>query len=159
MTFGTYTAQPGGIKNITAVATLETQLSNAAKQLHGAAASIADSKERYAATHDTRYLESVKAVLPLYQYWLTQYQSLAAQLGGREIPSNFLATLSETSDWLLKQGQNLAEGITGTVAALPKIASKLPDLLMVALVVGGIAAAAYVLNLGKPLVRAAASAV
>lgn len=145
--------------NTTAVTGLEDRLSEAAHQLHGAAASIADSKARYEATHDARFLESIKAVLPLYGYWLRQYQDTAKQLGGRETPAQFLATLDTTSDWLIRQTQNVVEGVTGVIAAAPKVATQLPTLLMVALIVGGIVAVAYVAGQVGPLVKAAKATV
>lgn len=118
---------------------LDAKLSEAFKRLHEAAASIADSKERYKATGDARFLASIDAVKPLYDYWLKQYNAIAKQLGQQEMPSDFLLSLDRVGD-------DAQKGLGATA-----------DLLKLALVVAAIGAVAYAIGQTGPLVRAVKS--
>lgn len=99
-------------------AQLEADFTATVKQLHGAAASIADSKARYEATRDPRYLASVQAVYPVFRSLMAKAQAISEKITAAEMPSSFMQVLDDTGDWLLAQGKNVVEGTTGFVKTL-----------------------------------------
>jgi hypothetical protein len=101
---------------------LRAEISSTLRSLHGAAASIGDSKARYADTGDPRYLQSVQAVLPMFRQQITRLQQLYAMQGEGESPSEFMLVLSETGDWLK---DNVVQPVGDTLKAVPKIAGAL----------------------------------
>lgn len=131
----------GAVLGAVSTQALETQLSAAYKQLHGTAASLAQLRQGYEQSKDTRYLASIRAMLPYYRSALTRYAAIAGQLGREERPAEFMAVLDNTSDWLLQQGKTVVEGVTGTVGILPTLAKNLTN----PLVLISIAAAAVVI--------------
>jgi hypothetical protein len=100
---------------------LEQRFSQTIQLLHGLAASIADSKQRYAETGDERYVTAVANVYPFYQEQMAIAQDIARQLANEEMPSSLLLTLSSTSDWLVARGRQVGEGITDTIAQAPTL--------------------------------------
>lgn len=114
---------------------LEARLSEAFTQLHGYAASIGDSRERYKTTGDPRYINAINNVIPLYNEALKRYNDIARQLGQSESPADFLVTLSEASDWL----NNAAVTAGGIVVAGADKANTTIKYLAVAAVVLGVA--------------------
>lgn len=127
------------------------------RQLHGLAASLADSKQRYEATKDERFLKSVANVLPLYRATLAKAQDIARQLHGAETPSTLLLTLDTTSDWLLARTREVGEGVTGVVSGIGSGAKDLGGnaaSLVRWLTIGVIVVAgAYALGQAGPLLR------
>jgi hypothetical protein len=115
----------------------QDEITKVLTQLHGTAASLGDSRQRYEATHDPRYLQSVKAMLPYFQSLMTRLQQLYAMQGSGEMPSQFMLVLSDTGQWLQDRVQETVEGATGTLAALPKVAGALGNpLVLLAIGVG-----------------------
>lgn len=104
----------------------ETQLngrwSNLVKQLHGLAASMAQAKQGYQMNGDPRYVAQVKQILPYYESTLRQLADVAKQLHDKEVPSEFMVTLSTFSEWSTsKVLQPALEGAAQTVKALPQL--------------------------------------
>lgn len=126
---------------------LEERWSAELRIVHGLAASLGDSRQRYEASHDARYLRSIENVLPLFRQHLAKMQEIAAKLSGKEMPGELLLSLSETSDWLVRQGSNVVEGVTGTARDLPTL---LKYISIAAVVVG----LAYISGQAGPLIRA-----
>lgn len=143
--------------------TLEAKWQEAIKQLHGLAASLADSKQRYDATGDKRYLTAVANVLPIFRQWMQTANDIARQLGGKEMPSSLMLSLSSTSDWLIARGKDVGEGVTGVVAGVGDAAQSIgKDAASVTrwLIAGAIVVAgAYALGQLGPLVKVAKTAV
>lgn len=119
---------------------LEDEWSAKVKQLHGLAASLAQARQGFEATGDVRYKQSVANILPYYKKTLDRLKQIAAMLGGREMPSQFMLTLSDFSDWAISQGKQVVEGAVQTVTVIPKLAQPKVLLPLVALVVVGIIA-------------------
>lgn len=87
--------------------------SAAFKKLHAAAASIADSKARYAKTGDERYLASIRAVLPLYRQALTEY----GQAGAEQLKlSGMERFLLDTQRWVEGAARGAVKVVKGAVA-------------------------------------------
>ena len=101
------------------------EITTALHALHGAAASLGDSKQRYDATHDPRYLQSVKSVYPLFQRQVARLRQLYAMQGRDEVPPQFMLAIADTGQWLQDRVRETVEGATGTIAALPKVAGAL----------------------------------
>lgn len=104
----------------------ETQLndrwSKLTQQLHGLAASLAQARQGYQMNSDPRYLAQVRQILPFYESTLRQLGDVAKALGGREMPSQFMKTLSDFSEWSSSKVLAPAlEGAAQTVKALPKL--------------------------------------
>lgn len=137
---------------------LEASWAATIRQLHGLAASLADSKQRYEATKDARFLTSVANVLPLYRSTLAKAQDIARQLSNAETPSSLLLTLDTTSDWLLARTREVGEGVTGTIAGIGSGAQNIGDnaaSLVKWLTVGVVVVAvAYAFGQAGPIVKA-----
>jgi hypothetical protein len=104
---------------------LEVAWQETIRQLHGLAASLADSKKRYDETGDARFLQSVVNVYPLFRSTMQRAQDLARQLNGAEMPPALLRTLDSTSDWLLARAKQVAEGTTGIIQGVGDAAQDL----------------------------------
>ncbi len=98
------------------VTRLEVAWGETIRQLHGLAASLADSKQRYERSGDARYLQSVANVYPLFASTMRKAQDIASQLSGTEMPSTLLLTLSDTGAWLAARSKEVVEGTTGIIA-------------------------------------------
>lgn len=114
----------------------------AIRSLHGILVSINDSKARYESTHDPRFLESVRTMQPYAIAAFSKVRTIAAALNDQETPSTFAVVMSDLSDWLSKQVDNVVGGVTGTVAALPKVAGALANPLVL-LAIAGVAFMAF----------------
>jgi hypothetical protein len=122
-------------------ATWDNQLSQAAHQLHGLAASLAQAKLGFERTGDPRFKDQARAVLPLYNAWLRKYQDAAVALGQQESVSPFAVTLADFSEWTTTKViqpvvEGVATGIADTAAAVPSILKL--AVVAVAIVGGGI---------------------
>jgi hypothetical protein len=94
--------------------------------VHGLAASLGDARQRYEATGDPRYLESIRMVFPMFQGHLRRLQEIAADLNGRDVPPQFLVTLDKISDVLLRSGDTVVATIgkvAGESASIVKFAA------------------------------------
>lgn len=114
----------------------------AIRSLHSILVSINDSKARYEQTHDARYLESVRTMQPYAVAAFAKVNTIAAALNDQETPSQFAMVMSDLSDWLSQQVGNVVGGVTGTVAALPKVAGAIANPLVL-LAIAGVAFLAF----------------
>jgi hypothetical protein len=120
----------------------DVDFANAKNQLHAILVSINDSRQRYEATHDARYLESIRTMQPYATAAFSKMSTIAAALNDDETPSQFAMVFADLSDWLSKQVDNVVGGVTGTVAALPKVASAIANPLVL-LAIAGVAFLAF----------------
>lgn len=124
--------------------TLDQQLTYALDQLHGCAASVADSKARYRVSGDARYLQAIENVKPLYAKWLAEYNSIGAQLGVKEMPGDWAMFLVNVSD-SVTEPVNQIVGAVGDVAEGAGSLAKHADALVAGLlIVAGLGLIAYV---------------
>lgn len=110
---------------------LRAEITSTLRKLHGTAASIGDSKQRFAETGDQRFVQSVKNVLPYFKSLMTRLQQLYAMQGEGEMPSQFMLVLSDSSDWLV---DNLVQPVGDVLKAAPKAVTALSNpLVLIAL--------------------------
>ena len=101
---------------------LNSRWSKLTAQLHGLSASLAQAKQGYQMNGDPRYLTQVKQILPFYETTLREMGQVAKQLGGIEVPSQFMRTLADFSEWASSKVISPAvEGVAQTVNALPRL--------------------------------------
>jgi len=99
---------------------LSSSIAETLRQLHGVAASMGDSRERYRATGDERYKQSVANVLPYYRMLMGRLRSLYAMQGQGEMPGHVMQTLDEFSTWSTSKVLAPAfEGIGATLKNAP----------------------------------------
>lgn len=89
----------------------DADFTKAIQSLHGIAASIADSKQRYQQTGDVRYLQSVQTMIPYMQQGIQKANEINRALSGQDMPSDFDVFLADSLSWLTD-----AIAAAGTVA-------------------------------------------
>lgn len=115
----------------------------AIQELHGYAASIADSKQRFQATGDTRYIQSVQSMVPYYQRALQKAKDINAALSGQELPSSLDSFLATSLSWITDAialagtiGKNTLEAAGQTVQQVPNVVKNLTSLPVLLLIAG-----------------------
>lgn len=96
----------------------EQDFAKAIQELHGYAASLADSKQRYKDTDDSRYLDSIKAIQPYYDAALQKARTISQALYHQDLPSSFMQGLSDVGDFFQNTIKNLSSPFVLVTVAL-----------------------------------------